>query len=139
MRKATSTNALNRRGLLYECPFARTLDVVAPRWAAALIFKLGAGSAPQTFGQLHAQLPGVSNKMLALRLRELAAAGVLVKRVTPSDPPAIDYALTPQGEALMPVLQAMQTWANGYLLVEASAVTQPTRKPSPTLREQRAG
>ena len=111
MRKAASTNALNQRTLLDECPFAHALEIIAPRWAAAIVYKVGNASAPLTFGQLHALLPGVSNKMLAQRLRGLAAAGVLSKRVTPSDPPVIDYALTARGESLMPVLAEMENWA----------------------------
>ena len=113
MRKETSTNFLNERALLAACPFARALGILAPRWSAALLFKLAGAGAPRSFGELRGELPGVSKKVLAARLRELASSGVLAKRVHASDPPRIEYALTARGRDLVPAPRAMEAWGRG--------------------------
>ena len=84
------------------CGIARALDVVGDRWALLIVRELIFG--PQRFSQLRAGLPGVSANVLAQRLRELAAAGLVRSGLL--DPPAsvAVYELTERGLALEPVL-----------------------------------
>ncbi|MGY6241551.1 winged helix-turn-helix transcriptional regulator (plasmid) [Burkholderia ambifaria] len=63
------------------------------------------------FSELRRALPGVSQKMLAQQLRELEKEGVVFRTVHAEVPPRVEYGLTPRGGDLLPVLQALQTWA----------------------------
>lgn len=53
----------------------------------------------------------VSQKMLTQSLRNLERDGLLTRTVTPSVPVRVDYALTPLGDSLVPVMQAIKAWA----------------------------
>ena len=55
-------------------------------------------------------MEGVPPRTLAERLRELERAGVLERRVIPSTPPVVEYRLTPDGERLAPVVEAVGRW-----------------------------
>ncbi|MCM1151815.1 MAG: helix-turn-helix transcriptional regulator [Alistipes sp.] len=64
------------------------------------------------FGELGRAVPGdVSERMLASTLRDLEQAGLVARTVWPEVPPRVEYALTPKGESLMPVLTPLLRWA----------------------------
>ena len=92
------------------CGIARALDAAGDRWALLIVRELIFG--PQRFSQLRAGLPGVSPNVLAQRLRELAAAGIV--RSALLDPPAAVavYELTERGLALEPVLLELARWGS---------------------------
>src|SRR5436305_12956883 len=86
------------------CGVARALDVVGERWALLVVRELLFG--PKRFTDLRAGLPGLSADVLAQRLRDLEAAGVVRRDTLP--PPAASrvYELTPRGAELEPVVLA---------------------------------
>lgn len=92
------------------CGIARALDVVGERWALLVVRELMLG--PKRFTDLRAALPGLSTDILAQRLRELDAAGVLRRATLP--PPAASrvYELTDRGRELEPVLLALGRWGS---------------------------
>jgi DNA-binding HxlR family transcriptional regulator len=92
------------------CGIARALDAAGDRWALLVVRELMFG--PQRFSQLRAGLPGVSPNVLAQRLRELAAAGIV--RPGMLGPPAsvAVYELTERGLALEPVLLELARWGS---------------------------
>jgi DNA-binding HxlR family transcriptional regulator len=92
------------------CGIARALNAVGDRWALLIVRELIFG--PQRFSQLRASLPGVSPNVLAQRLRELAAAGIV--RPGMLGPPAsvAVYELTGRGRALEPVLLELARWGS---------------------------
>jgi len=91
-----------------RCGIARALDVVGERWSLLVVRELLFG--PKRFTDLRAGLPKISPDVLAQRLRELEAAGVLARETLP--PPAASkvYALTDRGRDLTPLLQALGRW-----------------------------
>lgn len=93
-----------------SCGIARALDLIGERWALLVVRELVLG--PKRFTDLRAGLPGVSADVLAQRLRELEAAGVLVRRVLPPPAAARVYELTACGRELEPVLQALGRWGS---------------------------
>src|SRR5258708_12243454 len=81
------------------CPVAHALDVVGDRWALLVVRELMQG--PKRYTDLAEGLPGIGTNILAARLRDLEAAGVVTKKMLP--PPAAsrvyeltDYALEPK-------------------------------------------
>ena len=92
------------------CGIARALDAVGERWALLVVRELMLG--PKRFTDLRAALPGLSADILAQRLRELGAAGVLARATLP--PPAASkvYELSERGRELEPVLLALGRWGS---------------------------
>jgi len=103
----TAETASKRR---YEdaCGAAHALDLVGERWALLVVRELLHG--PLRYTDLAAKLPGCGTNILANRLRDLEAGGVLAKRRLP--PPAASqvYELTPYGQALKPVIRELALW-----------------------------
>ncbi len=90
------------------CPIAHALDLVGERWALLVVRELING--PLRYTDLVERLPGIGTNILAGRLRDLAAAGVVRKRRLP--PPAASqvYELTEYGAGLQQVLHAIARW-----------------------------
>jgi DNA-binding HxlR family transcriptional regulator len=90
------------------CPVAHALDVVGDRWALLVVRELLQG--PKRYTDLSDGLPGIGTNILAARLRDLEAAGVVTKNTLP--PPAASrvYELTDYGVALKPVMRELALW-----------------------------
>ena len=86
-------------------PLAESLDVLGARWALLIVEALLAG--PRRFGDLQRSLSAPTN-ILATRLRELQAAGVLVR--LPKAHNVLAYGLTERGETLRPAIEALASW-----------------------------
>jgi DNA-binding HxlR family transcriptional regulator len=83
----------------------QALELVGERWAMLIVRDLLVG--PRRYGELAAGLPRIPSNILAARLKELQAAGVL-RRVPHSR--VIVYELTPYGRELEPVVLALGAW-----------------------------
>jgi DNA-binding HxlR family transcriptional regulator len=90
------------------CGIARALDVVGERWALLVVRELILG--PKRFTDLRAGLPHVGPDVLAQRLRELEAAGLLRRRTLAPPAGSRVYELTDRGRALEPVLIELGRW-----------------------------
>jgi DNA-binding HxlR family transcriptional regulator len=90
------------------CPVAHALELVGERWSLLVIRELMHG--PLRYTDLAGSLPGIGTNILASRLRDLEAGGVIRKRRLP--PPAASqvYELTPYGAELKPVIHALAHW-----------------------------
>ena len=90
------------------CPVAHALDLVGERWALLVVRELMRG--PKRYTDLAEHLPGIGTNILASRLRDLEAGGVITKRTLP--PPAASrvYELTDYGRSLRPVIRELALW-----------------------------
>jgi DNA-binding HxlR family transcriptional regulator len=90
------------------CPVAHALRLVGERWALLVVLELMHG--PKRYTDLTDSLPGIGTNILASRLRDLEAHGIVAKRTLP--PPAASrvYELTEYGEALRPVIRELALW-----------------------------
>ena len=90
------------------CPVAHALGLVGERWALLVVLELMSG--PKRYTDLVAGLPGIGTNILAGRLRDLEAGGIVTKRTLP--PPAASrvYELTEYGRALRPVIRELALW-----------------------------
>lgn len=98
------------------------LGHVGDKWAVLLIVLLRQG--PHRFSELEREVGTVSKKMLTLTLRHLERDGYISRKVTPSIPPRVDYALTALGEEVMGPLEILARWAldNRQRVVDARSV-----------------
>lgn len=90
------------------CGIARALDVVGERWALLVVRELFLG--PRRFSDLRRALPGASSNLLADRLRELEARGVIGRRKLAPPAGASVYELTGWGRELEPIVLALGGW-----------------------------
>lgn len=90
------------------CSVARALDVVGDRWALLIVRDLLLG--PRRYTDLAEGLPGIGSNVLATRLRELEAAGVVERRRLPAPTPVAVYDLTDEGRGLRSVVDALARW-----------------------------
>jgi DNA-binding HxlR family transcriptional regulator len=67
------------------------------------------------FGEIKAAVPGLSDRLLARRLKELETEGILTRTVVPDTPVRIEYHLTAKGQALGAVVDALGEWADRWL------------------------
>jgi DNA-binding HxlR family transcriptional regulator len=79
------------------------------------------------FSDLAAAIPGLSDRMLSERLKELEAEGVIERRVIPETPVRVEYRLTARGEALGSVLDAVLDWAHAWLALPEGKSTGAAR------------
>lgn len=68
-------------------------------------------------------MPGVTAKMLTMQLRELETSGLVKRTIYAEVPPRVEYSLTPTGQSLRPILEAMYAWGTAYMLTRGE---QPT-------------
>lgn len=91
------------------CGTALALEFVGERWSLLIMRELMFG--PRRFGEIKANLPGVSANVLTQRLDGLEAAGILTRRKLPSPANVQVYELTPWGLEAEPIFQTMGRWA----------------------------
>jgi len=95
------------------CPaYHRAVELIGRRWTGAILRALLADVC--RFNELAAAVPGLSDRMLAERLRELESEGLVVRKVIPSSPVRVEYNLTDKGRALESVVRAVAGWAETW-------------------------
>lgn len=102
------------------CPrFHRAVELVGRRWTGAVIRVLLRG--PRRFNELLAAIPGISDRLLTERLRELENEGLITREVQSGSPVRVVYELTCAGRELQAALDALGSWAEKWIRVEESA------------------
>jgi DNA-binding HxlR family transcriptional regulator len=91
------------------CSVARALDVVGERWTLLIVRELLARG-PSRYTDLRSGLPGIATNLLADRLRELEAAGIVEREDAPPPVATTLFRLTERGAALQPVLVELGQW-----------------------------
>ena len=92
-----------------HCALARALDVVGDRWTLLIVRELLIRERCR-YTDLRYGLPGIATNLLADRLREMEANGLVTREEAPPPIAATLFRLTPRGEALRPVLFALGRW-----------------------------
>ncbi|MYR43300.1 helix-turn-helix domain-containing protein [Streptomyces sp. SID5910] len=98
---------------LAGCPARHLLDRISDKWVSLAVNALADG--PQRYTELQRRLASVSQKMLTQTLRHLERDGLVSRTVTPSVPVRVEYALTPLGRTLLPVMRAIKDWAEEHM------------------------
>jgi DNA-binding HxlR family transcriptional regulator len=102
------------------CPrYHEAIELIGRRWTGAILRVLLSGR--HRFTEIAEAIPGVSDRLIAERLRELEAAHVLKRRVIPGPPVRVDYELTAQGQELQSAIVAVALWAEKWLPLEKAA------------------
>ena len=105
------------RGYGQYCPIARSSEVLAERWTPIIVRNLLNGC--RTFSEIRQGAPGIPTALLSQRLETLERAGVLIRQPAQSGR-GFRYELTPMGQELRAVFDAMGQWGAKWLEIEPS-------------------
>ncbi|WP_291989647.1 helix-turn-helix domain-containing protein [Luteitalea sp.] len=115
------------------CPVYDAIAVLQGKWTMQIVHALIEG--PMGFNELARAIGGCNPSTLAQRLDTLVRLDVLARRVESSTPPRTLYSLTPAGDALRPVVVAIEQWGRQHLRKDR---VQAVRRAARTAREARA-
>lgn len=97
----------------YSCSVEATLDVIGGKWKGVILFHLLSGK--MRFSELRRRIPGVTQRMLTLQLRELEKDGIVHREVFKEVPPRVEYSLTEFGSTLAPIIHQMKEWGDTFM------------------------
>jgi DNA-binding HxlR family transcriptional regulator len=107
------------------CPnYHRAVELIGRRWTGAIVRAMLAGAT--RFSDISAAVPGLSDRLLSERLKELEEEGIVTRAVVPSTPVRVDYTLTEKGNALNDVIVAISAWAERWVTPAADAAVVKT-------------
>ncbi|WP_123745831.1 winged helix-turn-helix transcriptional regulator [Saccharothrix texasensis] len=98
---------------LRTCASRAVLDLLTNRWVCLVIGALRPGTL--RFGELRRRLDGITQKMLTQTLRDLERAGLVHRAVYPSVPPRVEYRLTPLGDNVGGLMDAIRVWSETHI------------------------
>ncbi len=101
-----------------DAALARAFEFLGKRWSGVVLGNLSTG--PAGFSELSRAIGSISDSVLAERLSELTAAGLVTRTVQAGPPLSVSYALTARGEALIPALHQISLWADEHLPITPS-------------------
>ena len=96
------------------CPVESTLSFLDGKWKGVILYHLMMEGTLR-FNALRRRLPTVTQRMQTKQLRELEESGLISRTVYPVVPPRVDYALTPLGSTLKPVIRALAAWGDEFV------------------------
>jgi DNA-binding HxlR family transcriptional regulator len=110
------------------------LNRVGDKWSILVIAKLDQGT--QRFTELRREIEGISQRMLALTLRQLERDGLVARTVYPVVPPKVEYELTELGSTLLESVRGLVSWAQEHRgQVAAARVAYDARQIDPAIAD----
>lgn len=103
----------------YECTVEMGFDLVGGKWKPRIVWWLGQEGTLR-FRELERRMPDTTRKVLVQQLRALEADGILRRTVHAEVPPRVEYALTGMGQKLVPIIRALETWAEEMVALQQS-------------------
>lgn len=98
----------------YQCPVTAAMKLIGGKWKIIILWAISNGVG--RFGELQRAIPSITKKMLTSELRALEQEGFITRKVYPVVPPKVEYSITPFGESLRPMLEAMGEWGQKYAI-----------------------
>ena len=92
--------------------FRQTLDRVGDKWSLLVMAVLEPG--PLRYTELLSEVPGISQRMLTLTLKQLAQDGLVTRTAYREVPPRVEYDLTPLSRSLREIVRSLIDWANDH-------------------------
>src|ERR1041385_423877 len=114
-RRAQAGNNEPGSGAHVCAKFHHAVELIGRRWSGAIISSMIAG--PRCFNEFLAAVPGLSDRLLTERLRELESEGLVRRTVIPGPPVRVSYELTEAGRNLEPVIESLGRWAEQWVKV----------------------
>jgi DNA-binding HxlR family transcriptional regulator len=110
MRKTNSANYENQKMLEASCGLTFAMILLSGRWKVNILWNINNGI--NRYGMLKNGIPGISEKMLTQRLRDMESEGLIVREDFKKVPPHVEYYLTEAGQQLTPILDELCNWGS---------------------------
>jgi DNA-binding HxlR family transcriptional regulator len=95
------------------CPhFHAAIELIGKRWTGAIVCALT--ERPLRYCELAKAVPGLSDRLLSQRLRELEEEGLVEREVEAGSPVRVTYSLTSTGAELRPAIAELKSWAQRW-------------------------
>ncbi len=114
------------------CPVTAALELIGAKWKVLIVHHLFSGT--KRFGELQKLLPGITQKMLAMRLRELEKDQMVERKVYPVVPPKVEYTLTEKGESLELLIEQVRNWGADIV---APKISKKLKKPKELIKKNK--
>lgn len=95
-----------------NCPVETALSVIGGKWKCLILFRLM--DSKKRFSELKRAMPAITHRMLTLQLRELEQDGLVSRTVYAEVPPRVEYALTPFGQSIRPIMDNLYQWGTAF-------------------------
>ena len=92
-----------------QCPVRDVIDNIGGKWNTLMILALADG--PLRFSALRRLIPDISQRMLTQTLRDLQRDGYIGRQVFPTQPPSVEYSLTPLGQSFLVLVKRLVDWS----------------------------
>lgn len=92
-----------------QCPVRDVIDNIGGKWNTLMILALADG--PMRFSALRRLIPDISQRMLTQTLRDLQRDGYIGRQVFPTQPPSVEYSLTPLGQSFLVLVKRLVDWS----------------------------
>ncbi len=102
-----------RERTVFNDKYHHAVELIGRRWTGAIIRAMLNGA--KHFSELTNTIPGLSDRLVSVRLKELEAEGIVERVVIPDKPVRIEYLLTQKGKALDSVVEAVDSWAENWV------------------------
>ena len=104
-----------------RCPMRTAIAVLAGKWKPLIVYYLRSGT--KRFSEMRRLIPEVSQQVLTQQLRELEEDGIVTRAIYPVIPPKVEYALSPLGDQLGPIVDLLARWGEEILAKEDPATS----------------
>jgi DNA-binding HxlR family transcriptional regulator len=96
------------KGKLYNCAMDVTMGYIGGKWKTVVLWYLRKDA--KRFSELKKHVPGITEKMLSMQLKQLEKDGIVTRKVYAEVPPRVEYALSEEGKTLIPMLEEIALW-----------------------------
>lgn len=102
------------------------MSFIGGKWKAVILWYLR--DEPKRFGELNKLIPGITEKMLSMQLRQLEKDGIVERQVFAEVPPRVEYSLTDMGKNMLPLLDKIAEWGKAMAVRFGRKVELPLPK-----------
>ena len=95
-----------------NCDIKITMEIISGKWKCCIISRLH--ERPMRPSEIHREFPSATPRVLNQQLKELEYHRIINKKIYPTLPPHSEYSLTPAGESLLPIIEMLRKWGDGY-------------------------
>lgn len=113
-------------GKEYHCAVDVAMGFMGGKWKMVILWYLRKG--PCRFGELNKLIPGITEKMLSIQLRQLEKDGIVERKVFAEVPPRVEYSLTDMGQNMLPMLEKIAEWGRAMAVRFGKTVEVPMPK-----------
>lgn len=96
------------QGREYHCALDISMHYVGGKWKTVVLWYLR--KEKKRFSELRHLIPGITEKMLSIQLKQLEKDGLVQRKIYGEVPPRVEYFLTEFGKTLIPMLEEMAKW-----------------------------